>query len=332
MKVDIKYLALFFLIVILLGGLFLGGIIYAIANNFRENELFKESIAVINISGPIAAGSSGGVLSDAQANSYRIMQYINQAKNNEMVKGILLRVNTPGGSSAASDAIYKELKKFKATGRPIVVSMGDIAASGGYYVSTAADQIYANGNTITGSIGVIMKFTNLKELYNKVGIKPVTFTSGPYKDIGSPSRELSKKERNIIQKMINDVYQRFVDVVVEGRNLSRDEVKDLADGRIYTGAQARRLGLVDKLGTYYDAINATARLANIEGQPNLIHYGQTSPLKRLIGSFQEVISYTLFKGMIKENINLEHDNFNFFYNYFLQQGSRDNFKRVQLNY
>ncbi|GAB6099681.1 hypothetical protein JCM16358_15600 [Halanaerocella petrolearia] len=323
MEVELKHLALGIIIVLIVSLLVIGGIGYFIINNFVSKEKPREGIAVINVSGPIMAGNSGGFLGETQASSNQIMKYINQAKGDKKVKAILLRVNTPGGSSAASDAIYRELKKFKSdTKKPVVVSMGDIAASGGYYISAAADEIYANHNTITGSIGVIMKFTDLEELYNKIGIDYLTFKSGPHKDIGSSNRDMTKEEKKILQRLVNNAYQRFVEIVAEGRNINLDKVKDLADGRIYDGEQAKELDLVDKLGNFYDAVDETAKLAGIKETPNLIYYGRPSPIERLLGAVNRV---TLANNLVRKKISSQTG---ILYQYFRGQKTGN----LQLNY
>ncbi|GAB6138964.1 signal peptide peptidase SppA [Halanaerobaculum tunisiense] len=304
MKVDLKYLAVGLFIFLLVGVLSIGGLGYLIINSLGDQPEPKNSIAVINVNGPIMAGSSSGILGGAQANSNQIMKQINQAKDNENIKGILLRVNTPGGSSAASDAIYSELQKFKEeTSKPIVVSMGDMAASGGYYISAAADRIYANHNTITGSIGVIMKFANLEKMYDKLGVEYLTLKSGPHKDIGSSNRDMTQKEKKILQEMINNAYQRFVQIIVAGRDLPEEEVKEIADGRIYDGKQAQKLDLVDQLGNFYDAVDKAAQLADIKGEPNLVHYGRQSPIDRLLGSANQIISYLVSDQVLSEKMN-----------------------------
>lgn len=214
-----------------------------------------------------------------------------------------MRVNSPGGSSAASDEIYRELKKFKKTGKPVVISMGDIATSGGYYISAIADQIYANPSTITGSIGVIMQFKNLQDLYDKLGVDSITFKSGPYKDIGNPDRKLTAEEKELLQNMVDEVYQEFLTAVAEGRSMSKSKVEKLADGRIYNGRKAKKLGLVDEMGTFYDAVKTTAKLAEMKADPNLIYYNRSSPLERFFRSTTNLIKGVLLQQGLKINSN-----------------------------
>ncbi len=308
MELSAKKVGLVLLIVVIIGIVSLGILgITAAGNLLTKKSSPQGDIAVININGPIVSGGGGASpWQPSYASAKEIMDYINQAREDQGIKAILLRVNSPGGSSAASDAIYQELKKFKQTGRPIVVSMGSTAASGGYYVSCLADEIYANPATITGSIGVIMQFQNLEGLYDKLGIQHVTLKSGKYKDIGSPTREMTKQEKQIMEKMVSDVYDRFVAVITEGRNLKESKVRELADGRIYNGAQAKELNLIDHLGTYYDAVKAAAELAGIKGEPEVIQYGQPSPIEKLLGTVNDLVIKVL-GGSRGHSVNLQAD-------------------------
>ena len=335
MNLSAKKVGLVLLIVIVVGGVSLGilGII-ATGNLLTDKSTSQGDIAVINISGPIVGGGAGSSpWQPNYASAREIMNYINQARENQAVKAILLRVNSPGGSSAASDAIYQELKKFKQTGRPIVASMGSTAASGGYYVSCLADEIYANPATLTGSIGVIMQFQNLKGLYDKLGINHITLKSGKYKDIGSATRKMTEQEKQIMQEMVNEVYDRFVEVITEGRNLKESKVRELADGRIYNGEQAKKLNLIDQLGTYYDAVEAAAELAGIKGEPKLIKYGQPSPLERLIGAVNNLTIKLL--GVSRGNSlpmpanKLEEPKSDFLYYQLLRDGK---YRKLKLQY
>jgi protease-4 len=314
MEISVKKVLLIMAVIFMISLLILASGFYILIKSFvgLENKT-KDSLAVINISGAIVGGEGGGAFGSMEATSDQIMAHINQAKDDESVKGILLRVNSPGGSSAASDAIYRELKKFKDVGKPIVVSMGDAAASGGYYVSMAANKIYANPSTITGSIGVIMQFTNLEELYNKIGIDSITIKSREYKDLGNPDRDMTAEEKEILQTMVEGVYQQFVNVVMEGRSMTEDRVKELADGRIYSGEQAKELGLVDELGTFYDAVDELAKIAGIEGEPNLIYYNKLSPIELLLGSLNKSFFKGLVNGLPMQTDNIKDKNLGFYY-------------------
>lgn len=191
-------------------------------------------------------------------------------KKDDSIKAVILRVDSPGGAVAPSQEIHDEVIRVAAK-KPVVVSMASVAASGGYYVSIPAHRIVANPGTITGSIGVIMQLTNLEELYGKLGLKSLVVKSGEHKDIASPFRPMSSEDRKILQGVIDDVYDQFVSAVAEGRNLSVEKVRNLADGRIFTGRQAKEIGLVDELGGMQDAVGIAKDLAGISGEPKLVY-------------------------------------------------------------
>lgn len=241
----------------------------------------KANVGVIPIEGPIMGGSQD--FFSSVAGSEDIMLQIREAARDSSVKAVVLRINSPGGSVAATQEIATEIKKLKATGKPVVASMGDTAASGGYWIAAGADKIYANSGTLTGSIGVIMSLQNLEELYEKIGMDFEVFKSGPYKDIGSSTREMTPEERTILQGMVDEIFNEFVDVVAEGRNLSRQEVEKIATGRIFTGQQALDAKLVDEVGNQYDAVQEAARMSGIQGEPSIKYFKETN----MFGSFLE---------------------------------------------
>jgi len=214
-------------------------------------------IGVVEIRGAI--NDSREIIEDLQAFS-----------DNASVKAIVLRIDSPGGGVGPSQEIHDEVKKIIEK-KPVIVSMGSVAASGGYYVAAPATEVYANPGTITGSIGVIMEFTNVLQLMDKVGLKSSVVKSGVHKDIGSAMREMTAAEKKILQSLIDDVYDQFVKAVSDGRHLDTDDVIKLADGRIFTGRQALKLGLVDKLGGLQAAISAAAKHAGIKGKPNVVY-------------------------------------------------------------
>lgn len=241
--------------------------------------IFIFFLLLIVVIGKISGRSSGFVLGDkigyitiagAITESEKIIDQIDRFKEDASVKAIVLRVDSPGGGVSPSQEIFDEVKAAAAV-KPVVVSMGSVAASGGYYVAVPAQRILANPGTITGSIGVIMQFTNFEELLGKVGLKSQVVKSGLHKDIGSPVRPMSAEDRAILQSLIDDVYAQFVQAVAESRNMDLEKVRLLADGRIFTGRQALQEGLVDELGGYRDAIRVAAELAGIEGKPKVIH-------------------------------------------------------------
>ncbi|BAI81541.1 signal peptide peptidase SppA [Deferribacter desulfuricans SSM1] len=203
----------------------------------NEIVLNKPHIKVIKLEGIIV-------------DSEKIVRELRKAEENDFVKGVIIRINSPGGAVAPSQEIYKAIRKVK---KPVYAAISTLGASGGYYVAAACDKIYVLGGSITGSIGVIMRFSNFKELYDKIGVKFESIKSGKFKDIGSSSREMSKEERELLQKAIDNVYKQFVNDILKTRHISKDIIKKYADGRILTGEQALKLGFVDKIGTYYDA-------------------------------------------------------------------------------
>ena len=218
---------------------------------------FGDKIAVVEISGVITQSSG-------------IIEEIHQYLEDEGVKAIILRIDSPGGGVGPSQEIHREVLKVK-TRKKVVTSMGSVAASGGYYIACASDLIVANPGTITGSIGVLMEFTNIEELFKKIGIKGVVLKSGEHKDIGSPFREMTPEEKKIIQAVIDNVHQQFIQAVAEGRKMDHSKVAQIADGRILTGEQAKQAGLVDQIGNLQDAIDTTAKLVGIEGKPNVLY-------------------------------------------------------------
>jgi protease-4 len=218
---------------------------------------FGDKIAIVEIRGVIAQSST-------------IIEEIHQYLEDDGVKAIILRIDSPGGGVGPSQEIHREILKAREK-KKVITSMGSVAASGGYYIACASDLIVANPGTITGSIGVLMEFTNIEELFKKIGIRGVVLKSGEYKDIGSPFREMTSEEKKIIQEVIDNVQQQFVQAVAEGRKLDRVKVAQIADGRILTGEQAKELGLVDQIGNLQDAIDAAAKLVGIEGKPNILY-------------------------------------------------------------
>jgi protease-4 len=203
--------------------------------------------------------------------SREVIEQLHRYRDLPAVKAVVLRVNSPGGAVAPSQEIYQEILKFRReTRKPVVASLGSVAASGGYYVAAAADRIVANPGSITGSIGVIMQIPNFGGLLQKVGIKSTVIKAGENKDLGSVTRELTEAERRILQEVMDDVHGQFIDAVVAGRRLDRARVETLADGRIFSGRQALGLGLVDELGDLSDAIARAAGLVGIPGRPKVI--------------------------------------------------------------
>ncbi|MBS1810688.1 MAG: signal peptide peptidase SppA [Acidobacteria bacterium] len=209
----------------------------------------------------------------------KVNRNLKQYGDDDRVKAILLRVDSPGGGVAASEEIYREVKRVKEEKKKkIVVSMSQVAASGGYYISAPADYIFSNSSTVTGSIGVIAEWVNFKDLADWAKVKPVVFKSGEFKDTGNPTRDLTDREKQYFQAMIDELYNQFVKVVYDGRQgrgpdtnkITEERVRTLADGRVYTGDTALANGLVDKIGNYQDALKYTASLINMKGEPNVV--------------------------------------------------------------
>lgn len=237
-----------------------------------------KTLAMLELEGVITENASSSALGLESGYNHQIfLKQIEAAFARDDIKGVILKINSPGGGVYESDEIYMRLMEMKKTYRkPLVVYMSQQAASGGYYVAMAADRIYANRNTITGSIGVILQSYNFEQLANKVGIKDVTFKSGSQKDLLNPMRPMNDQESQIIQALINESYGFFVDVVAKGRNMDRNIVLQLADGRIYTGTQAKNLGLIDEVGYLDQAIAGAAKLAGTS-DPRVIVFRKPGP-------------------------------------------------------
>ena len=250
-------IALFFLMLILLRSM--GG-----------STSIGQKVAVVDIRGVITR-------SDAT------IKLIHTYRDDPSIKAIVIRIDSPGGSVAPVQEIYSELEKID---KPIVASMGGSAASGGYYIACAADTILANPGTLTGSIGVIMQFTRMKGLYDKIGLEHQVIKSGEFKDTGSPFRGLTEEEKAVLQTTVDDVYNQFVDTIFEARSdhLTRAAVLELADGRIYSGKQALESKLLDQLGNLPDAIKIAGELAGIDGKPKVIRKEKKASLfEQLVG-------------------------------------------------
>ncbi|MFQ5846450.1 MAG: signal peptide peptidase SppA [Candidatus Methylomirabilales bacterium] len=255
-------------------GLFFFLLIFGVAFLLGNREQFGgPKVALLEVDGIIT--ESEGVI-----------EQIRHHVENRTVQAFVIRINSPGGGVAPSQEIYEEIKKIRRVhDKPVVASLSTVGASGGYYIAAAADRILANPGSITGSIGVIMQFPNVSDLLQKVGIRSVVIKSGPYKDMASATRDLSPQEQQLLQRLIDDIHDQFIQAVVEGRGLSREQVETLADGRILSGRQALKVGLVDQLGNLQDAIEAAARMGGIEGKPEIVQVKERefSLLRFLLG-------------------------------------------------
>jgi protease-4 len=242
----------------------------------------KGKIAVIRLSGVIADSGQQGLLVSGGISPKLVSDYLLEAKRDSGVKAVVLRIDSPGGSAAASQEIASSVRNFKEdTGKPVVVSMGDMAASGGYYISAYADKIIANPSTLTGSIGVISQFIYIEGLLDKLGLELEIVKTGKHKDMGI--WPLTDEQKQIMQNITDDLYNQFVAAVAKGRGLSIESVKELATGQLYTGNQALELGLIDELGGLDTAVNTAANLAGIS-VPEVEEYSvPASFLEKLLG-------------------------------------------------
>ncbi len=223
----------------------------------RQGLAFGDKVGVIEIQGTMITGTPA-------------VDEIRQFAKDGSIRAIVLRIESPGGVVAAAQEIYEELGRVRERGKPIVASMGGIAASGGYYIACGADSIVANPGTLTGSIGVIMRLPNAEELLKKIGLRYEVIKAGKYKDTGSISRPMTPEERALLQEMLDDVHDQFVTVVSVERNIDKDTVMGFADGRVMSGRQALEMGLVDRLGGFRDAVLLAAELAGIDGEPVIV--------------------------------------------------------------
>lgn len=269
----------------------------------RRTKASADKVAIIYVEGIIMGGhGQGGILND-QGGTDNVIKQLHEARDDKDVKAVVLRINSPGGSAPASQELGEEIKKLRATGKVVVASMGDIAASGGYWIAAVSDKIYANPATLTGSIGVYIPYSNWEELYKKIGIQQEKIKSGPHKDILSPDRAMTAEERAMVQVMVDDLYQQFIEVVSEGRKMDENQVRKLADGRVYTGHQAKDLGLIDEYGNLYDAIDGAAALAGLNSKPEIVEYGRSNPLSMLVGA----TSKTDIEKLLLEQVTADNE-------------------------
>lgn len=263
----------------------------------------KDFVGVINIEGEIVASSSNSLTSDSTYNHDFYLKYIEKMEKSDKNKGILLYVDSPGGAVYESDEMYLKLMEYKEkTKRPIWAYFASQACSGGYYISMAADKIYANRNCWTGSIGVIVSLTNCKKLYDKLGIKEIDITSGKNKAMGSQGLELTKEQRGILQSLVDEAYDQFVGIVADGRKMDKSAVKKIADGRIYSAKQAKEINLVDEVGSLKDEKRAFAKEAGFS--EGITYY--TPEKDSLSGMFSSI--FGAVKDIVpKSDIDLAED-------------------------
>lgn len=222
-----------------------------------------------------------GVILDAQATVGELKRF----SENPLVKAIVLRIDSPGGGVVPSQEIHDAVQRVRTkNNKAVIASMGSVAASGGYYIAAATDRIVANPGTLTGSIGVIMETANIEGLLQKLGVEGVVIKSGKYKDVGSPLRKMSEEERGLLQTVMDDVHKQFIEAVATGRALEVTDVQALADGRIFTGRQAKEARLVDELGDLDDAIQLAADVVGIEGEPKVVEPRRRFSIRELLDS------------------------------------------------
>jgi len=239
----------------------------------------KEGVAIVRVEGPI--------MDSAQA-----VEELQAFGEDPLVKAIVVRIDSPGGGVAPSQEIYNAVKRVrKEQNKTVIASMGTVAASGGYYIAVATDRILANPGTLTGSIGVIMQMANFQEILEKIGVKSVVVKTGKFKDLGSPFRPMLEEERELLESVMQDTLSQFIEAVADGRSMESAEVEQLADGRVFTGRQAKSVLLIDEIGDLHDAIKLAGELSGIEGTPRVLE--TTKPF-----SFQEFLESS-FLGSVR---------------------------------
>ncbi len=239
--------------------------------------------------------------------SDNIVEELHDYTEDGSIKAIVLRIDSPGGGVVAAQEIYNAVKNARKEGKKVVVSMGSVAASGGYYIAAGADKIVANPGTLTGSIGVIMEFANVEKLLEKIGVKGMVIKAGQFKDVGSPFREMTDQEKKLLQGVIDDVHAQFIDAVAKGRSIPLDDVKAIADGRIFTGRQALKLKLVDKMGDLTESIQLAGTLAGIKGKPTIVEKKKKIPfLDYLKEESAAWIGDVLTRGLSRNTVSLQY--------------------------
>ena len=260
----------------------------------------KGYVAVIRIDGPIygGAGSESVLNSSEGVSSEDLMRQFQAARKDPQAKAIHVRINSPGGSTGATQEIAEEMDKVRSSGKPIIISMGDMCASAGYWLASKGNYIFASPATITGSIGVYMDYNNVEDLMNKIGVKNEKIKSGAHKDILSMYRPMTGEERQMLQSMVDDIYNQFVQTVADGRKMDENKVRSIADGRILTGKEAQDLGLVDAMGNYYDALNYAASSGGIPGENVPVKtYTNGMSLKGILAGEAENVSKIMAREM-----------------------------------
>ncbi|MGH7386280.1 MAG: signal peptide peptidase SppA, partial [Candidatus Rokuibacteriota bacterium] len=233
-------------------------------------------VAVVEVEGVIGLGVDGGLDTDA------IIRTLGEYRDDPAVRAVVLRIDSPGGVVAPTQEIFTAVRRLREANKPVVASLGSVAASGGYYVAVSADRIFASPGTLTGSIGVVMQLANVEGLLKKVGVEYVVVKAGTYKDVGNFARAMTPEERRILQSLLDDIYDQFIAAVAEGRGLELQAVRAFAEGRIYSGRQAQGLKMVDDLGGLEDAIEAAAKMAGLPPNPKVVYPRRKFSLRDLL--------------------------------------------------
>jgi protease IV len=274
----------FFLLLIMSTGFFL--VVYGMSSVSGEKHSFamNDRIGVVTVEGFIGDSSE-------------VVEQLNEFDKDESVKAIIIRIDSPGGGVAPSQEIYEAIVKAKKN-KKVVSSMGSVAASGGYMIACATDKIVANPGTITGSISAVMHFADAEELLKKIGLKTTVVKSGKYKDIGSPARAMTAEEKALIQELVDDIFDQFLETVSQNRKISKEDLRKIADGRVFSGRQAKKLGLVDYTGDMSYAIDLAGKMSGIQGKPDIIYPRKKGPKlwEYLLGDMLSAI-----EGKIKTN-------------------------------
>lgn len=245
------------LILCLIGLIFFAAVIRLTGPHDSRLPAFKDKVGIIPIE---------GLISDSKSTNRQIEEF----SDDDSIRAVVIRIESPGGGVVPSQEIYQSIKELKRK-KHVVASMGSVAASGGYLIACSAERIVANPGTITGSISVIMHFANAQELLKKIGLKASTIQSGKYKDIGSPVKEMTSEERKLLQSVVDDTHEQFLSDVAASRNISKEKLRSIADGRIFTGRQAKYAGLVDELGDQRYAVRLASKMAGITSEPELVY-------------------------------------------------------------
>jgi len=286
-----KHPVLLGIFLLLLVGVAFFLLVYALGSVTEDKQSFSlnNKVGVVKIEGFIG-------------DTHDVVEQMNQFGKDDSIKAVILRIDSPGGGVASSQEIYQAVNDLKKK-KKVVASMGSVAASGGYMVACATDKIVANPGTLTGSISAVMHFANVEELLKKVGLKASVVKSGKFKDIGSPVREMTPDEKALLQDLVDDISDQFIEMVSKDRNIPKENVRKIADGRVFTGRQAHKLGLVDYLGDMGYAVTIAGEMAGIKGKPDVV-YPKKKGLKFWDYFFREM--FTALEGQIKGRV--EHLN------------------------